>query len=96
MFYRLCFLLLGALAGISSAWSEVDRVEIDSRQPVLEGRSFGAYGSYEFVRGRLYLLFGPAERALYFDCVLRGWRSCVRSRSTESQIGVSHGPPARL
>ena len=61
MFYRLCFLLLGALAGIPSAWSEVVRVEIDSRQPVLGGRSFGAYGSYEVVRGRLYLSFDPAD-----------------------------------
>ncbi len=61
MFYRLCFLLLGALAGIPSAWSEVVHVEIDSRQPVLGGQSFGAHGSYEVVRGHLYLSFDPSD-----------------------------------
>lgn len=61
MLYRLCLLLLGALAGITPARSEVVRVEIDSRQSVLRGQSFGAYGPYEVLRGRLYFSFDPAN-----------------------------------
>ncbi|MES0403947.1 MAG: hypothetical protein ABUJ93_10650, partial [Hyphomicrobium sp.] len=61
MLYRLCLLLLGVLAGTPSARSEVVRVEIDSRQSVLGGQSFGAYGPYEVARGRLYFSFDPAN-----------------------------------
>ena len=61
MLYRLCFLLLGVLAATAPARSEVVRVEIASREPVLGGQSFGAYGPYEVVRGRLYFAFDPAS-----------------------------------
>lgn len=61
MLYRLCLLLLGVLAGTSSARSEVVRVEVDTRQLVLGGQSFGAYGPYEVVRGRIYFSFDPAN-----------------------------------
>jgi hypothetical protein len=61
MLYRLCLLLMGVLAGTPSARSEVVRVEIDSRQSVLGGQSFGAYGPYEVARGRLYFSFDPAN-----------------------------------
>ncbi len=61
MLYRLCFLLLAVLAGTAPARSEVVRVEIDSRMPVLGGQSFGAHGPYEVARGRLYFSFDPAN-----------------------------------
>jgi hypothetical protein len=61
MLYRCCFLLLAVLAGTAPARSEVVRVDIDSREPVLDGQSFGAYGPYEVVRGRLYFSFDPAN-----------------------------------
>jgi len=40
MLYRLCLLLLGVLAATAPARSEVVRVEIASREPVLGGQSF--------------------------------------------------------
>ncbi len=61
MLKRLCILLLGVLSGTLSAQSEVIRVDVDSRQPVLGGQAFGAYGPYEVVRGQIYFSFDPAN-----------------------------------
>ncbi len=61
MFYRWCFFLLGVLAWPPLAFSKVVRVEIDSRQSVLAGKTFGSSGSYEVLRGRLYFSFDPAN-----------------------------------
>ncbi len=61
MIYRLCFLLLGIFALAPAAWCKVVRVDVDSRQSVLGGRTFGAHGPYEVVRGRLYFAFDPAN-----------------------------------
>jgi hypothetical protein len=61
MLYRFCFLVLAVMAGSTPAQSEIVRVEIDSREPVLGGKTFDAYGPYEIVRGRLYFAFEPAS-----------------------------------
>lgn len=49
--------LIGFLSGPAPA--EVVRVEIDSRRPVLDGRTFGEYGPYELVSGRVLFAFDP-------------------------------------
>ena len=45
------------------AHAEVTRVEITHRAPFAEGRSFGAAGAYECIRGRLHLETDPQNPA---------------------------------
>jgi hypothetical protein len=52
-----CFLLLLAVA--RAAVGEVVRVQIQERQDVLEGRSFGPAGGYEKLIGNIYFAFNP-------------------------------------
>jgi hypothetical protein len=52
-------LLSGTLSGPLSA--EVSRIEIEKREPVLEGSSFGPYGAYEYIRGRVWFTVDPAN-----------------------------------
>jgi hypothetical protein len=59
---RLLLFLLGALVLPALSQAEVLRVEIDAREAVLGGKTFGAYGPYEVVRGRLVFGFDPATR----------------------------------
>ncbi|MGI9403825.1 MAG: hypothetical protein ACR2OF_04865, partial [Hyphomicrobium sp.] len=61
MLYRLCLVLLALLAATAPARSKIVRVEIDSRELVLGGKSFGTYGPYDIVHGRLYFAFDPAN-----------------------------------
>ena len=42
-----------------SAHAEVVRVEVETRQEVLEGKSFGEVGSYEKLKGKIYFAFEP-------------------------------------
>ncbi len=58
---RLFLLLLGLLVLPALSHAEVLRVEIDAREPVLGGKTFGDYGPYELVRGRLFFGFDPAN-----------------------------------
>jgi hypothetical protein len=44
-----------------SAEARVLRVEVDSQAVVLEGRSFGDYGAYEVLHGRIVFGFDPAH-----------------------------------
>jgi len=61
--YVIGLLFFGIGAGLQPATGEVLRVEVESRTPVLDGASFGAYGSYELIRGRIYFAFDPADPA---------------------------------
>lgn len=58
---RLLLLLLGALVLPALSQAEVLRVEIHAREAVLGGKTFGAYGPYEVVRGRIVFGFDPAN-----------------------------------
>ena len=40
---------------------EVVRIEIEGREDILDGKSFGAVGPYEKIRGRVYFAFDPAS-----------------------------------
>lgn len=44
---------------VGSARAEVVRVEVEARQDVLEGKSFGEVGSYEKLQGKVYFAFDP-------------------------------------
>jgi hypothetical protein len=50
-----CFLLS------SQGFAKVLRVEVKSRQPVLEGKVYGQFGDYELVNGTIYFGFDPAS-----------------------------------
>lgn len=65
-------IILTLLLVAGRAAGEVLRVEITSRERVLQGRSFGRYGPYELVRGRIYFGFDPAnaENARIVDIAL--------------------------
>lgn len=41
--------------------AEVKRVEISSRAVVLDGKTFGDYGPYELIEGRVFFTFDPAN-----------------------------------
>ncbi len=58
---RLLLILLGLLVLPALLHAEVLRVEIDARQAVLDGKTFGDYGPYEVVRGRIFFGFDPAN-----------------------------------
>ena len=58
---RLPFVLAAILLATTAAPAEVVRVEVDSREPVLGGRTFGGFGPYEIVRGRILFAFDPAN-----------------------------------
>ncbi|MDQ7054361.1 MAG: alpha/beta hydrolase domain-containing protein [candidate division KSB1 bacterium] len=58
--YYYGFLLMLIMPGMA-AQAGVKRIEITSRTPVLDGRSFGEAGAYELLEGRAYFAFDPAN-----------------------------------
>jgi hypothetical protein len=48
-----------ALLAVSAAWADVDRIEVLERAAFAEGKSFGAVGPYERIRGRLTFVVNP-------------------------------------
>jgi hypothetical protein len=60
---RLLTSLLAAsvLIGPATAMAEVVRVEIVSREVILNGRDFGTFGPYEKIVGKVYFTFDPAN-----------------------------------
>lgn len=61
MLVRFCLLMLGLIGASLSARGEVVRVDIEYRQPVLDGREYGAFGPYEVIEGRMHFAFDPAN-----------------------------------
>ena len=53
------WLALSVLVGPATANAEVVRVEIVSREDVLNGHAFGPIGAYEKIVGRVYFAFDP-------------------------------------
>lgn len=58
--WRLTVLLLIAW-GQTVAHAGVERIEIENRKPVLNGKVFGRSGAYEMLSGRIYFSFDPAN-----------------------------------
>ena len=56
---KIRFLILLLLAGASSAFAEVTRIQIDDRQPFADGKEFGQAGAYESISGRLFFEVDP-------------------------------------
>ncbi len=54
-------LAVSALVVPATATAKVVRVEIVSREDILNGRDFGAFGPYEKIVGRVYFAFDPAN-----------------------------------
>lgn len=59
---RLLVLIMSSIHCVS-VFANVVRVEIDSREPVLNGRVFASGTAYELLRGRVYFEFDPANYA---------------------------------
>ncbi len=57
-----CFMLLVALVKNDSL-AKVAKVEIENREQLLNGQSFGQYGAYEKLTGKIYFEFDPANVA---------------------------------
>ena len=51
------------LSLLGSSYAKVSKVEITSREVILNGRAFGKYGAYELIRGKIYFEFDPANIA---------------------------------
>ena len=60
---RLFAACLLALLWIAPAFSRVVRIEVDSRETVLNGRSFGLAGPYEKISGKVYFAVDPKNSA---------------------------------
>jgi Alpha/beta hydrolase domain len=58
---RFAVLTTLTLLTASLAHAEVTRVEVTSRQDVAGGRAFGAAGTYEQIRGRIFFALDPAH-----------------------------------
>ena len=58
-------LLLMVLAPMARA--EVLRVDVETREPVLGGKTFGEYGPYEVIRGRITFGFDPASKDFFLE-----------------------------
>lgn len=56
-------ILLGLIVLTGWATAAVTRVEIISRGDILQGKSFGTHGAYEWLSGRLYFEFDPDSPA---------------------------------
>src|SRR5438477_6862201 len=56
---RWLFVAVGCLFAASSAFAEVTRVDIQRREDVLNGKSFGSAGPYEKLVGRVYFAVDP-------------------------------------
>ena len=61
--YKLLPVLTLALFLSETSRARVSKVEITSRQVILNGQTFGNYGAYELVRGKIYFEFDPANMA---------------------------------
>lgn len=62
MTLRRCALLLLALAALlSSAHARVVRIDVISREPVLDGHAFGSAGPYEKIEARVYFAVRPED-----------------------------------
>jgi hypothetical protein len=58
-------LLIVSVFWIAPAWlmAGVTRIEIKTREPYLDGRSFGKVGAYERVRGKVHFAIDPQHKA---------------------------------
>jgi hypothetical protein len=54
-------LAVSVIVGPGTATARVVRVEVVSREDILNGREFGRYGPYEKIVGRVYFVFDPAN-----------------------------------
>ena len=52
---------VGLVFTASTAFAEVTRVEIQKREDVLSGKSFGSAGPYEKLIGRVYFAVDPSN-----------------------------------
>jgi hypothetical protein len=55
-------LALGAAVVANTAEAKVTKIVIDTREPALGGKTFGAVGAYEVIRGRAFGEVDPADR----------------------------------
>jgi len=53
--------LMIGLFSVPHADGRVDRVEIDRRVEILDGKAFGPHGAYELIEGRIYFTFDPGD-----------------------------------
>ena len=58
---RWLFVAVAAVFAASPAFAEVTRVDIQRREDVLNGKSFGTAGPYEKLVGRVYFAVDPAN-----------------------------------
>ncbi len=62
-FHKLLFALILISGWLMPAVAKVSKVEITSREVILNGRSFGKYGAYELIKGKIFFEFDPANVA---------------------------------
>ena len=58
---RFLFILFFIFLFAAEIQARIIRVEIDSRTPVLSGRSFGRHGDYELLKGRIFYGLDPGN-----------------------------------
>lgn len=86
-----------ALAGVPVARAEVARIDVRTRGPVLDGRSFGAVGPYEKITGRIVFSLDPAlpANAGLADLDKAPRTPAGRVESTSAFVAIRPVDPAR-
>lgn len=55
-------LLVCSLFFFNFSYTKVIRIEIESRTPILNGKTFGPFGAYELIRGKIYFGIHPENK----------------------------------
>ena len=81
--------ILFFLLTISPLYARVVRVEIASRQDVLNGKSFGDIGPYERITGRVYFALAVANAHNRRIVDLKFARTCMRAVAESHKTDTS-------
>lgn len=55
------FLLAAILLLVNTISGKVTRIEIEKREPILNGTTFGEYGKYEYLKGKIWFEVDPSN-----------------------------------
>ena len=97
-FQKLSFTSILILAVSEFALAKVSKVEITSREVILNGRTFGKYGAYELLKGKIYFEFDPASVAnskivnitlapRNKDGMVEGWSDLIVLKPVDPGVG---------
>ncbi|MEZ5001126.1 MAG: hypothetical protein R2744_11250 [Bacteroidales bacterium] len=61
MRFKILLLLAGIILPVYTLFAKVTRVEIERREVILNGATFGKYGQYEYISGKIWFEIDPGN-----------------------------------